>query len=183
MDGNRRWLGWIAIGLGALALVVALAGRGFGLQNVAGFGGANMSQPYAQQGPGPQSGAPIAGANAQQDRGRQNDGPQAGAQGGNAQQGQARPGRGAAGPGAEMRHGPGRPGDSGFGFGSWLRFPLKLLGGVSQAVMLALLILFGAWLLRGRGAAASRPAEPAQAPSQPLSPTGEAYTEEPSDKE
>ncbi len=28
MDGNRRWLGWVAIGLGALALVVALGGRG-----------------------------------------------------------------------------------------------------------------------------------------------------------
>jgi len=53
--------------------------------------------------------------------------------------------------------------------------------------MLALLIGLGVWMLRGRNAgtpANTGGAEPAQAaPQAPLSPTGEAYIEEPSEGE
>src|SRR5262245_14754187 len=171
MEGNRRWFGWIAIGLGALALLIALAGRGFGPQM--GFGGANMQQSYSQQGPGPQgagtqSGPFAPGANAQQ-------GPQSGplAPGANVQRGQGRPGSGPQGspaaPGTEQRHGPGRLGDGGFGLGGWFRFPLRLIGGAFQTGMLALLIVLGVWLLRRRSAdsaTGSLRAEPAQGPSQ-----------------
>ena len=187
MTGNRRWFGWIGIGLGALALLVALFGRGFGPQGAAvGMTGANVSPFSAPQGDGsqaagPQNGAPAPGANAQQGAGPRNSG---GAPGAYAQQGQAGPGRGPLnGPaGADARRGPGRPGAGGFGFGGWLGFPFKLLGGLAQTVMLALLVLFGVWLLRGRGAAPQRTV-PAHGPVQePLSPTGESYTDEPGDQ-
>ena len=62
-----------------------------------------------------------------------------------------------------------------------------MIGGSFQWAMLALLIGLGVWMLRGRNAAAaanSGRAEPAQAaPPAPLSPTGEAYSEEPSEEE
>ena len=52
---------------------------------------------------------------------------------------------------------------------------------------LALLALLGVWLIRGRGiggAPVSSQTEPTQGPPQaPLSPTGETYTDEPSDPE
>src|SRR5262249_4915247 len=133
------------------------------------------------------------GTNSQQGLGPQGAGPQSGppAPGANAQQGQARPGSGPQGspaaPSAEQRHGSGRPGDGGFGSSGWVRFPFGLIGRAFPTGMLALLIVLGVWLLRGRsagGAAGSQRAEPAQGPSQePRSPTGESYTEEPSDSE
>ena len=70
MDGKRRWFGWVAVGLGALALVVALLGRGFGPQMAAGQLGANMQQ---QQSAGQQAGP---GANAQPGASQQNAQPQ-----------------------------------------------------------------------------------------------------------
>lgn len=212
MDGKRRWLGWVAIGLGALALAVALLGRGFGNQMGMGQPGAAMRQ---QQTTGQQAGP---GANAQPGTGQQNAGPQAdvgaqqnagprGGRGANAQPGanaqqqnggsQAGPGAnmqqndgprgGPAGPGGEARHGGGRPGDGGFGMGGWLRLPFRLIGGSFQWAMLALLIGLGVWMLRRRNTVAAPVAgraEPAQAsPQAPLSPTGEAYIEEPSEEE
>ena len=206
MNGKRRWFGWVAIGLGALALAVALLSRGFGAQIGAvgrpgayaqqqnagpqGGPGANTQQ-NAQPGAGRQNAGPQSGpgANAQQNAqpgaGRQNAGPQNGP-GANAQPGRG-PQGGPAGPGGEARRGGGRPGDGGFGMGGWLRLPFRLIGGSFQWAMLALLIGLGVWMLRGRNAGAASgtaQAEPAQAPPQaPLSPTGEAYTEEPSDIE
>jgi hypothetical protein len=181
MEGKRHWLGWIAIGLGALALAVALLGRGFGSQFAAGAPGAYAPQSSVQQGAGqqmggrqgnagPQGGMNVPGAQARRGGGSQGAGPQGGV-----------------GPqGAEARRVQGRPGDAGFGLGGWLRFPLKLLGGVSQVATLALLGLLGLWLIRGRGtggAPSSARAEPAQAPQPPLSPTGESYIDESSDPE
>ena len=197
-DGKRRWFGWIAIGLGALALAVALLGRGFGPQMAAGQPGANMQQqPSAGQQAGPganvQPGvAPQAGSgrntqpqNAQPGAGPQN-GPSANAQPGAGRQ-NAGPQNGPAGPGGEARRGGGRPGDGGFGMGGWLRMPFRLIGGSFQWAMLALLIGLGVWLLRGRNTGAAAPSARAEsvqsAPQAPLSPTGEAYIEEPSEEE
>jgi hypothetical protein len=201
MDGKRRWFGWIAVGLGALALAVALLGRGFGPQMAAGQRSANMQQ---QQGAGQQAGP---GANAQPGARQQNAQPQhgygtnaqPGASGRNTQPGaeqqnaqsQRGPGAGSqggsAGPGGEERRGGGRPGDAGFGMGGWLHLPFRLIGGSFQWAMLALLIGLGVWMLRGRNTSAASNtvrAEPAQAaPPAPLSPTGEAYIEEPSEGE
>ena len=71
--------------------------------------------------------------------------------------------------------------------GGWLHLPFRLIGGSFQWAMLALLIGLGVWMLRGRNtgtASNTVRAEPAQAaPQAPLSPTGEAYTEEPSEGE
>ena len=172
MDGKRRWFGWIAIGLGAVALLVVLLGRGFGPQiGAAGRPGANVQQQNAQNGPG---------ANAQPGAGQQNAQPGAGQQ-------NAGPQGGPAGPGGEARRGGGRPDAGGFGIGGLLRSPLRLIGGSFQWVMLALLIGLGVWMIRGRSSGAastSGRAESAQAPAQaPLSPTGESYTDEPSDQE
>jgi len=68
-----------------------------------------------------------------------------------------------------------------------MHFPFRLLGGSFQWVMLALLIGLGVWMIRGRNsvaAATSGRTEPVAAPAQaPLSPTGEAYIEEPGDSE
>ena len=173
MDGKRRWFGWVAIGLGAVALLVALLGRGFGPQmGAAGRPGANMQQQNAQPGPGQQNAQPQngPGANAQPGAGRQH----AQSQGG------------LAGPDGEARRGGGRQ-DGGFGMGGGLRLPFRLIGGAFQWIMLALLIGLGVWMIRGRNnvaAATSTRAEPAQAPAQAaLSPTGEAYIEEPREGE
>ena len=171
MDGKRRWLGWVAIGLGALALAVALLGRGYGNQIGMGQPGAAMQQQTTGQQAGP-------GANVQPGTSQQNAGPPAGA-GANAQQN--------VGPRGEARHEGGRPGNDGFGLGGLLRLPFRLIGGSFQWAMLALLVGLGVWMLRGRNAVAAPVAgraEPAHESSQaPLSPTGEAYTEEPSEQE
>jgi hypothetical protein len=165
MDGKRRWFGWVALGLGATVLLVALLGRGFGPQiGAAGRPGANVQQQHA----GPQGGP---GPNAQPGTGRQH----AQSQGG------------PAGPGGEAQRGAGRQADGGFGLGGWLRFPFKLIGGSFQWAMLALLIGLGVWMIRRRSTGAapnSGRAEPAQGPPPgPLSPTGESYIDEPGERE
>ena len=184
MDGKRRWLGWIAVGLGAAALLVALFGRGFGSQiGNAGRPDARAQQQHAQpqNGPGYQNAQPGAGPQNTQpqhgpDAGQPNTQPGAGRQGAPPQNG----------PGDEARRGGGRE-EGGFGMGGGMRFPFRLLGGSFQWVMLALLIGLGVWMIRGRNsvaAATSGRTEPVAAPAQaPLSPTGEAYIEEPGDSE
>jgi hypothetical protein len=178
MDGKRRWLGWIAIGLAAVALLVAVFGRGFGAQ----FGAAGRPSASAQQQNAQPQGGP--GAHSQPGAGQQNTQPQ-NAQPSAGRQG-AGPQGGPAGPGGEARRGGGRQ-DGGFGMGGGLRFPSKLIGGSFQWVMLALLIGLGLWMIRGRNSVAastSASAEPAQSPAQPpLSPTGEAYIDESGDPE
>jgi hypothetical protein len=188
MNGNQRWFGWIAIGISCLALLVALVGRGFGPQvAAANWSGSNAPQSYTQQDPaqqqtGPQSGPGAPGANAQRGAGAQGIGPQSGS---------AAPVPGAqlgAAPGADARRGPGRPGDAGFGLGGWLRFPFRLIGGLFQIGMLALLVVLGVWLIRRRSAGGATPgsgrAEPAQGPPQePQEPAGESSTDEPRDRE
>jgi hypothetical protein len=193
MDGKQRWLGWIGIGLGVLALAIALFGGSFGSPlGIAGEPGVNMQQSAGQQNAGPQA---IPG---QQSAGRQHAGPQAGP-GANAQPGvgqqnagpQAGPGQQnavpQAGRGGDMRRGGGQPGAGGFGIGGWLRFPFRMIGMSFQWAMLALLIGLGVWMLRKRNptaAAGAARAEPAQsAPAAPLSPTGEACIEEPEENE
>jgi hypothetical protein len=174
MEGNRRWLGWIGIALGALALLVALGGRGFASQAApGGQNRPNQSQSYAQPGLGPQGSGRQAGPAA----------PGPNAQPGPGQPG-ARPPSDAGRHGSDTRPGPGRPGDAGFGLGGWLRFPFRAIGGVFQTGMLALLIILGVWLIRGRsgGSVGGRRTEPAQAPAQPP-PAEESYTDEPSEPE
>jgi hypothetical protein len=192
MERKRNWLGWIAIGLGAVALAVALLGRGFGTQMAyPAQQGASVQQ---QQNAGPWN---SPGNNAQPGAGRQdgrgsNVQPGAGQQhtqpGGvqpNTQPGAGRPGMNQPnGPDGMARRGGSRPGDGGFGIGGLLRLPFRLIGGSFQWAMLALLIGLGVWLIRGRNNAAastSGRAEPAPAAA-PLSPTGEAYTEEESEE-
>jgi hypothetical protein len=169
MEGNRRWLGWIGIALGALALLIALGGRGFGSQIAAlGQGGSNAPQSYVQPGPGWRSGPAAPGPNAQ---------PNAGQPGGMQQSGPR-----AAGP--DGRRGVGRPADAGFGLGGWFGFPFRVIGHLLQMALLVLLIVLGVWLIRGRNSSGSlggRRAEPAQGP--PQEPAGEPYTDEPPDGE
>jgi hypothetical protein len=178
MQGKQKWLGWVAIGLGALALAVALLGRGFG-PGVAAAGpfGAQAPQSDAQGGPGAQSDQVAPGAQAQPGAQVQ---PDAGRQG-RGQQGRPMM------PGREARGQGGRPGNGGFGVGGWLGLPFRMLGGLLQLAALAALVVLGLWLIRGRKAAtapSTASAVPAQstAPA-PLSPTGEAYIEEPGDDE
>jgi hypothetical protein len=181
MERKRNWLGWIAIGLGAVALAVALLGRGFGAQmGLPAQGAASVQQ---QQNAAPQNGPGAGRRNAQPGGGQQNaapqNGPGANAQPGAGRQGMGQP-NGSNGPAGMARHDGGRPGQGGFGIGGLLRLPFRLIGGSFQWAMLALLIGLGVWMMRGRNNPAASPsgrAEPAQ-PSAPLSPTGEAYTEE-----
>jgi hypothetical protein len=192
MDSKRHWLGWIAVGLGAAALLVALLGRGFGPQiGPAAQPGASAQQQSAapQNGPGANAQPGAGWQRAQPGAGPQSAGPQNGP-GANAQPGAGRPdmgqSNGPAGPGGQMRRGGGWPGDGGFGIGGLLRSPFRLIGGSFQWAMLALLIGLGVWLIRGRTNAVASPsgrAEPAAAAPAPLSPTGEAYVEEPSKDE
>jgi hypothetical protein len=162
MDGNRRWFGWIAIGLGVLALLIALSGRGFGPQVVAGVGGADVRQAYPQQSTGPQLGVVAPGADAQQGAGRGQHGLRA--------------------PVAEARQDGGRPGRAGWWLGGLFGFPFKLFGGLSQLGTLLLLVGLGFLLLRGRQPRATAGVQPAGAPPRAApeqrSPTGETYTEE-----
>lgn len=157
MSGNRRWLGWVAIGLGTLVLLFALAGRGSAWQMAAGLGGASAPQAYAQQRAEPSGGTAAPGASGQQADGRAGGGRM----------------RGAAAP-----QGVGQPQGPGLGRGGWFGFPFKLFGAAARLLPLALLAGLGVWLIRRRqsvGAASPAPAAPA--PEQP-SPTGEFYREE-----
>src|SRR3712207_1103611 len=76
MNTLQRWLGWIAIGIGAIALVVALAGTRFGSQQMGRFESANLPQNSMQQGSVPQGGSShggrtVPGFGAQSGRGQQ----------------------------------------------------------------------------------------------------------------
>jgi hypothetical protein len=185
MNGNRRWVGWLAIGLGTLALAVALFGRGFGPSAAAaGFANRGAPQAYAQQDPR------QPGANAQPNAGPQANGSQSnpGAPGANAQPGAGAPmaGHGQGGPGAGAGPRNGRPGGPRAGMGGWFGF-LPRLGGLFQVGLLALVAVVGVWLLRDRGAGsvpASAPDAPAQEPApQASEPESESYVDEPGDQE
>jgi hypothetical protein len=173
MDGNRRWFGWVAIGIGALALLAALGGRGLQVA-AAGLNSSRAPQPFTQQ-----------------DVGRQEAGPQRGADtpGTAARRGEARvePQRGAAAPGMDARRGAGRQGGGGLGVGGWFSFPFRMIGGAFQMGLIALLVGLGVWLIRGcasGGASGGGRAETAQVPPpEPHTPTGESYTDEPRDRE
>ena len=126
MEGNGRRLGWIAIALGVLALVISLGGRsapmirqGYGPQ-----GGPQSGYSYGPpQGSGPQGllgpqqapGAPVAPGFAPGWRGRTE---------------------------FETRH----------HFGPFFFWPFFLIGGLFRLVLFALLVaLILKWLGRGRG--------------------------------
>ena len=163
MSGNRRWLGWLAIGLGSLVLLFALAGRGFAGQVAAGLGGSTRQQAYAQQRAEAPSGGVAPGANGQPADGRAGGGRSRG------------PAAAQAAPQAADRSG-----GAGLGHGGWFGFPFRLFGAATRLLPLALLVGLGVWLIRRRqsvAAASVAPAAPAQAPEQP-SPTGEFYREE-----
>lgn len=158
MTGNRRWLGWLAIGLGALALLFTLVGRGPALQMAAGFGGSNAPQALSQRDQAPSDGA-APGASGQGATGRAGGGRM----------------RGAAAP-----QGVGQASGAGFGRGGGFGSPFRLFGAATRLLPLLLLVGLGVWLIRGRrsaAAASAAPAAPAQAPAQP-SATGEFYREE-----
>ena len=139
---DNRKLGWIAIGLGVLALVFALGGRGRsqGWYNY----GPQFTGPMAAvpQGPGPQQ---------QWQPGPQGPAPQAGPQQGNGPQG---------GYGPWQRGGPRERWESGhrgaFGpggprhFGGWFFFPFMLIGGLFRLALFGLLIFLAVRWFRGR---------------------------------
>ncbi len=81
---DRRWFGWVAVGLSVLALLVALVGSDSGSRIAAVVSGGGAAQSYAQPG-----------------QGQQNNGPQGGQVGPsmNAQPGQGQRGGGQVGPG------------------------------------------------------------------------------------
>jgi len=141
MEGNGRRLGWIAIALSGLALVVALGGRAqsrwqanYGPQQYYG-------PPASQTAPGPQG--------------------QFGPQGPGGQQGQFGP-QGQF--GQQDQFGPQRGGRRDFetkrpdGFGGPHRFfpglfffPFMLIGGLFKIAIVVLLVMLGLRLIRGRG--------------------------------
>lgn len=155
MEGNgRNRLGWIAIALAGLALIVALSGRhqerrwrGFGPDEYNGAYGQQVVPPQAAPAP-PQQAVP---------RPRQDFGPQAG-------------------PGYREGAFQGWRGRGG-GFGGFTRWPFMLIGGLFRLLLLALLIgLVLKFLGRRRGGPPSgghRP--PDQGPRDPEKPpyTGE----------
>ena len=187
MNGNRRWLGWIGIALGALALLVALFGRGFSWQGATAQWGGAAPQSSVQAGAGQPNTGAQPGANdqpgmRQQGRGPQQDGQQGmGPRQGGPQQGGQQGMGPQRGPGAPDMGGRRGPGGAGF-LSGLLRFPAMLARQAFQVSMLALLILAGLWLIRRR-APASASATAARGPApEPPSPTGEAYIEEPEDE-
>lgn len=150
---NRNWKGWLGIGLGALALLIALSGWGFGSLFAGGFGGVVAPQVYTQQSDQsqnhlPQSGRFTPSTNA----------------GGGRQRGDA---VGQA----------GKPSSRGFSFGKWFGFAFKLFEGLRNLALIAVLALLAVLLLRGRGT--NRSATPTQdSAAPPRSPTGESYVDE-----
>ena len=138
---DNRKLGWIAIGLGVLALVFALGGRG-------------RSQGWYNYGPqfnGPMAAGPQGPGAQQWQPGPQGQGPQVGPQGqapqggyGPQQWGRSREGwRG----GHPEAFGPGGPRH----FGGWFFFPFMLIGGLFRLALFGLLILLAVRWFRGRG--------------------------------
>jgi hypothetical protein len=129
---DSRKLGWIAIGLGVLALVFALGGRG-------------RSQGWYNYGPratGPMAAGPQGPGAQQWQPGPQGQGPQAGPQG-QAPQG---------GYGSQQW---GRPREGWKGgphhFGGWFFFPFMLIGGLFRLALFGLLIFLAVRWFRGRG--------------------------------
>lgn len=192
MDSNRQWLAWIAIGIGALALLVSLNSWG-GSQQMMGMRGVSMPQTYSQQPAAPQSNAAPPSTNSQQPAAPQgNAAPDTNTQrrsghGGDQQRGDGDQQHGQAPQGMQGMQGGRRQGGGGFGLLSWLSLPFNFLTNGSRLLLVALLIMLGVWLLRGRqprAAASAAPAGPAPAPTQPptqqptQSPTGEWYIEE-----
>ena len=146
---DNRKLGWIAIGLGVLALVFAL-------------GGHRRSQGWYNDGPrfnGPMSAAPQGPGAQQWQPGPQGQGPQVGPQGdyrprqwGGQHEGWKGGHPGAFGPGGP-RH-----------FGGWLFFPFMLIGGLLCLALFGLLILLAVQWFRRRGRNGSQ--DPPKPPSQ-----------------
>jgi hypothetical protein len=137
---DNRKLGWIAIGLGVLALVFALGGR-------------SRSQGWYNNGPqfgyGPPAAAPQAPGAQQWQPGPQGSGPQQWASPREAW----KDGRhGAFGPGGP-RH-----------FGGWFFFPFMLIGGLFRLALFGLLILLAVRWFRGRGRNSTQ--DPPSPPSQ-----------------
>jgi hypothetical protein len=159
---DNRKLGWIAIGLGVLALVFAVGGRG-------------RAQGWYNNGPrfnGPMAVAPQGPGAQQWQPGPQGQAPQVGPQG-QAPQGDFGP---------RQWRGPrdGWKGDhhGGFGpggphhFGGWLFFPFMLIGGLFRLALFGLLILLAVqWFRRrGRNGTQDSPGPPSQdrpGPEQP----------------
>jgi len=129
MENNGRRLGWVAIAIGVVALVVALTGRAgsFGAGRFAAHQyGQSYAQPY-QSGPNVAPQVPVA--------------PQA----------PAGP-RGKAGPDARDHghnfRGGAMPGHGGFGFFFW---PFRILGGLVRLLFWGLLIFLVIKLFQRRG--------------------------------
>jgi uncharacterized membrane protein len=138
MDGIRRRIGWIAIGLGAVALVVALATNGW----FPGFAGGRSARFDGQQQQGQQ--LPQQGQQRQQ-------GQQLPQQGQQRQRGQQLPQQGQQGQGGS-RGGlaMSRP-DGGFGgAGGWLGMGWRLVRNAAQIALAAILVLLGFQILRRR---------------------------------
>jgi hypothetical protein len=141
MERDGRRLGWIAIALGGLALIVALSGRMHSSQAYYGPQGYYGPPPAYQAQPGP--------------RGQFGPKGQFGPQGDLGPQGQLGP-QGEFGPMQEWRRevemrrghwggGPHR------GFGPLFLLPFMLIGGLIKLAFVVLLIWLGLRLLRGRG--------------------------------
>ena len=152
MGGNGRKLGWIAIGLGVIALLVALAGHGRSQTWPAGMAQVPYP-PSAKVGPrgwmGPQQGVgPQQGFGPQQDMGPR---------------GNMMP------PGgwdfqSRMRPQPGFMGPGHFNFGPFFFLPFILFGGLVRSLLFLLLIFLAVRFFRRKGAA-GQPGKPG--PEQP----------------
>jgi hypothetical protein len=148
---DNRKLGWIAIGLGVLALVFALGGRG-------------RSQGWYNSGPrfnGPMAAAPQGQGPQQWQPGPQGQGPQQG----DAPQGGYGP-RQWDGPRERWtgdRHGAFGPGGPRHA-GGWFFFPFMLIGGLFRLALFGLLIFLAVRWFRGRGHSGKQ--DPPSPPSQ-----------------
>ena len=144
MNGRNRWLGYLAVGLGALALIVALGGRFSGPRMYGGgpwgdyrgpVPGNQAQAPAAPQVPvAPQAPAPD---HAQRDFGRH--------RGPGPREGQVAPDPRFFDRGSDFR----RHGGHGYHWGPF-GFPFMILRGLRDALVAGLLILIGLRLLRGR---------------------------------
>jgi hypothetical protein len=157
---DNRKLGWIAIGLGVLALVFAVGGR-------------SRSQGWYNDGPrfnGPMTGVPQGPGAQQWQPGPQGQAPQAGPQGQAPQvgpQGDFGPRQWGRPDGWRDNHrggfGPGGP----HHFGGWFFLPFKIIGGLFRLALFGLLILLAVqWFRRRRGNGTQDPPSPPTPPSQ-----------------